>query len=154
MSQIYANKISSSIIQCFKAVLVRSIFLYGCKDVLPAHQNLVVYQYKYRCWKTIQRLAVRIVQHVPVRRYKPVASGCLQAHNSAINENLLNSGACRTDYSPEFFSVLDILEYVVINIQRPAMLRQRKLIHKLALFEEPVANSTPNFENGVFCSLP
>lgn len=124
------------------------------KDVLPTHQqSLVIYQYKCQCEadyvdKTIQRVEVRIAQHISgqIHRRVPVTSKRSQAHDSV---------TCRSGYTENFFSILhkaqtrlhfNILEAALINIQYLTLCKQRELKHKLILFGESIANSRPNWE--------
>lgn len=93
-----------------------------------------------------------------IPRHEPVAFMCSQTHDYDIGDHLLNSAACRTDYSPKFTVLhraqirlqLNIFEYVPINIKCIALFRQREFKHKLPLFGETVANLTPNKENIFF----
>lgn len=101
-SQSYSNKIST-VMQCFNSVVVWNIFATRSAfpsvlkfDLLTSQQRSLIYRFK--CWgeanymyKTIQRLEVRIAQHVPLftRRYAPLESGNSQANDSTIREHSL-----------------------------------------------------------------
>ena len=151
-------QISSSVTHCFNAANMRIIFSTRSafrsfrKDVLPTNkQSYVIYHFQFQCdadyvGKTIQRLSVRVAQHVPgcVRRHGTVPiSGCSQVQESAIGDHLLDKRSCRDHYSDNTLSImhrarhrfhLDILEAIIINSRRSSLCRQRQLKHSLQIF--------------------
>lgn len=51
-----------------------------------------------------------------MRRHEPVTSECSQARDSAISDHLLNSDACRTDYSLEFLLASNQAQVIVHGV--------------------------------------
>ena len=146
-SQIVADRVALSVMRCYNSVKVRTIFSTkhafssSQKDVLPIlQQSLMVYKFTCQCdadyiGRTIQRLEVRVGQHVPraIRQHNLTStSGQLHAQESTIGEHILDHQVCREKYSDESFSVLHkarnkhhlmALEAISILIYRPSLCR-------------------------------
>ena len=140
-SQLIADKVSFSIIRCYKSAMVQTIFTTRAtfrsihKDVLPIFQqsNLI---YKFQCHcnatyivSTSQRLEVRVKQHV-LRDIRNHTSEHSKLLNSAICEHLNALNSCMVNYSDRCFVVLHrartkqyfiVLEDIYILFNKPSM---------------------------------
>ena len=130
------------------------IFLSSQKDILPIlEQIMLVYKFQCRCeadniGRTIQRLEVRVRQHVPrslLNRSQELTFGCSQAQKSAIGEHLcelhmparlFRSGILCVLYKAYSKKHLAVLESITIRLKKPSLGKQRRPLIELGLFGE------------------
>lgn len=137
---------------------IKTAFQTFQKDVLlTLDKSLVIYEFKCQCGadyvgRTLQRLGVRLAQHVPARIQKSwtsnkniltSTSGHSPIHESAIGQHLLDNKLCGE--SDSCFSIvhrshskhlLSILESLGVTIRKPSLCRQNELFLKLEVFKE------------------
>ena len=140
-----ADKVSSSVIPCYNAARVRTIFTNRAefrsthKDALPIfQQSNLIYKFQCRCnatyiGRTSQCLEARVKLYVPRDIRNRTTSGHSKMPDSAICEHLNALNSCVINYSDKCFVVLHrawtkqhliVLEPIHILLNTPSLCKQ------------------------------
>ena len=162
------GSIIKAIIPCFYAV--KPIAVYNIRVMIPSaekdsvpttQKSCVVYEFSCRCaaryvWRTTQRLADKIKQHVPTSirtkntttREQPPRmcknSNSKMKSDSAIGQHLITNPECAKTYTNDNFRIigqarssfhLGVLESVYIKTQNPVLYKHKEFVFSLGLFK-------------------